>query len=372
MRAFIRGKPSTAQRNGHWTYCEYTGNNKNARRVTGFTLIELMLVIGVMIALTAATLPAFRSLKEGNRVSGGINAVSASLNSARSIAAKEGHDVAVMFQFDEVRLVCSMLLIEEAGTTNDAGNGLGEATIFVPVKGQKPISLPPGAAVFGYGYGATRIGDPANEWNWYADLGVFYKDHGNTQQLRGRDPWLFPRTDVRMFAKDGLIQNVNSTKDPLFLESFIVRFNPQGTVVSSSEELAKGTSSGANDGYLELDALHTDNNSLWKRTVREWSPNVLNIGNGKYEVIPELQLRSVPFLAVVDLYKMGAELGVRQPWLTVGKDHPLEGDHALWDARGTNDSDRPDHLMIDQWIDENASILTFNRFTGNVMKEFRR
>lgn len=349
------------------------GQGGRCRRVQGFTLIELMLVIGVMVALTAVTLPAFRSLKEGNRESGGINAVSAALNSARTIAVRKGHDVAVMFMFDVKRQVCSMQLIEEAGLTYDADDrsgGWGKATIFIPVKGQAPMELPKGAAVFGYGYGATRLSnaDPKNPWNWYAELGQFYEQQKNNPELKGRDPWLFPRTDVRMTARDGKLSEAKPV-DVELLDSFIVRFSPEGTVVSSAEELSVGSTSEANDGYLELNALHSDNDRQWKEKSHKWSPQVLNIGNGKYEVIAEVHVRSVPFLAVVDLYKLGAEIGVRSPWLTVGEKHAREGDHAVWNANGNGD---PDHVETDKWIRENATILTFNRYTGNVMKEFRR
>ncbi len=343
------------------------------RRVQGFTLIELMLAIGVIVALTAVTLPAFRSLKEGNRESGGVNAVSAALNMARSLAVRDGHDVAVLFMFDVQRQVCSMQLIEAAGLTYDADDksgGWGKATMFVPVPGKAPIDMPRGAAVLGYGYGATRLTNakPENPWNWYTELGQVYEKNKNQKALRGRDPWLFPRTDVRLFARDGKLAEAD-IKDVEQLESFIIRFSPEGTVVSSAEELARGSSSEANDGYLELNHLHTDNDANWQEKSHFWTPQILKVNNSKYEVIGEMQMRSVPFIAVVDLYKLGAEIGVRAPWLAVGKEHSLEGDHAEWDADG---NDLPDHLEIDQWVNDNARILTFNRYTGTIMKEFRR
>lgn len=348
---------------------------KTPPRNSGFTLIELMLVIGVIVALTAMTLPAFRSLKEGNRESGGINAVSAALNAARTLAVRDGHDVAVMFMFDVQRQVCSMQLIESIGITNDAdgsksNEGWGKATIFVPVPGKAPIEMPVGAAVLGYGYGATRLSNAKveNAANWYTELGQLYEKNRTGREFRGRDPWLFPRTDVRLFARDGKVSEADA-KDTQHLETFIIRFSPEGTVVSSAEELARGATSEANDGYLELNHLHTDNDPNWQDKSRTWTPTILRVSSSKFEVIPELQVRSVPFLAVVDLYKLGAEIGVRAPWLAVGEEHELEGDHAVWDADGNG---LADHLEIDQWVNDNATILTFNRYTGTIMKEFRR
>jgi len=194
-----------------------------------FTLIELMIAIGVIIALVAVTLPAFRAIQSGNRESGGINAVTAALNTARSLAVRKGRDVAAVFRFDVARQVTSIQLVEFLSTTADAGNSMGEAAIFIPVKGQSVIELPRGAGVFGYGYAATQTGgDPDDAQNWYCDLGRFYETLGEDNM----DPWLFPRSDVRLFA--GTLENVSS-RDPEFLESFIIRFGPNGTVVSSTE-----------------------------------------------------------------------------------------------------------------------------------------
>jgi len=338
-----------------------------------FTLVELMLAVGVIVALTVITLPAFRAIQEGNREAGGINAVSASLNTARSMAVRKGRDVGVMFLFDVQRQVCSLQLVEEHALTSDAdgkSGGWTKATIFRPVRGQAPMELPEGAAVFGYGYGATRVGNanPNNPWNWYTDLGQFYEQNSSRDEFEARDPWLFPRTDVRLFS--GTIEEADDDEVE-HLETFLVRFSPQGTVVTSAEELASGDSSKANDGYLELDHLHTEGRgSEWKENSNIWSPRVLDAQGGlPRRVLAEAQVRAVPFLAVVDLFQLAAETGIRSPWLTLGQAHPLEGEMAGWDSDGDEEED---HLEIDRWIRDNATVLTFNRYTGNVMKEERR
>ncbi len=338
--------------------------------IRAFTLIELMLAVGVIIALTVMTLPAFRAIQEGNREAGGVNAVSASLNSARSLAVRRGHDVAVMFLFDTKRQVCSMQLIEEVHITPDAGDGFGESVIFIPIKGIAPIELPQGAAVYGYGYGATRISNAktSNPWNWYTELGQYYEE-SNNKLLEGRDPWLFPRTDVRLFSQT--YEDAQSDNSIPFTESFIVRFDPNGVIVSGTEELAAGPSSNANQAYLELSHLHADNIPTWEDDWLQWTPRMLNRGNDQYELIPEAQLRSVPFLAVVDLYKVAADTGIRAPWLALGEKHEFASTNNPNNVDSDGD-DLEDHLEIDRWINENATVLTFNRYTGNIMKEYRR
>jgi hypothetical protein len=148
----------------------------------------------------------------------------------------------------------------------------------------------------------------------------------------------------------------------------MVRFGPSGTVVTSTEELA-AAASGANEAYLELNHLYTDDDAFWESKYLEWTPQILDMGNGEFRVIDELQIRAVPFIAVVDLTRLAAETGIAEPWYTLGQDHENEGDVVDWNS---NQNQFPDHLDIDIWINENATILTFNRYTGNIMREFRR
>jgi len=331
-----------------------------------FTLIELTIVLGIILALVAVTLPAFRSLKESNRESGGVNAVGAALNEARALAVKNGHDVAIMFTFDIEKQIAAMQLVEIDSTTHDAGNGLGRATIFKPIDGHAPIQLPQGAAVFGFGYGASRNGtgtaDPDNRENWYADLP--FGDNSYYGNNSTQDPWLFPRTDVRLFSKTF----DQADTHPEFLESFVIRFDSTGTVVSGTEELGLGTSSSAHDGFLELDHLNTDIPG-WEDDLRAWTPQKIDLGGGKVRIIGEAQLRSVPFIAVVDLYRIADETGLRSPWLALNSNHKYGDDEKIWDSDGDGDED---HIEIDRWINENASIISFNRYSGAIMKEHRR
>ena len=327
----------------------------------GFTVLELVVVVGVIIALVAATLPAFRAISDSNRVSGSKNALAATLGTARSLAMQRGHDVAVMFGFDVRTQVTTLQLIEESGTTDDAGNGMGAATIFVPVDGQAVIELPRGAGVLGYGYGASRgSADPANPWNWYCDLGRLY-----VGARKNFDPWLQPRTDIRFFATDGDITK-STDANAANLETFIVRYSPDGTIVTNSEEL--GSSAAGGDAFVDLDKA-TDADA--DGNYRQWTPRITTNGRGEKVAIAEAQLRCVPFVVIVDLIKVGDELGIRKPWLMVGPESPYAATRyqEIADRSDANEDGKEDQIQMGEWMDANASAQAFNRFTGLLLPD---
>ncbi len=65
------------------------------KRATGFTLIELMVVIGLVVILAAIAIPAYRHMTSTNRVDGAVNALASTLSYARSEAIARGEQVAV-------------------------------------------------------------------------------------------------------------------------------------------------------------------------------------------------------------------------------------------------------------------------------------
>lgn len=324
------------------------------RRRAGFTLVELLVVMGVILVLVVMTLPAFRAIQKSGRLSGAINAVTNILSNARAQAVREGRDVAVMFRFDTLRQTCSMEVLRAEGVVYDAdqvSEGMDAATVFVPVKGQAPVTLPRGAGVLGYGYGASRTnqGNERLPRNWYGDVAAYYKYTATDKS----DPWLQPRTDVRVMAED----QTPSDTDVARLETFIIRFSPEGTVVSNAEEL--GSLARGGDGFLELDDPDHPEYFVWRPQVRPG-------GNLREEVVhAEYQLRAVPMLVVVDLLDMGADLAIREPWMVLGQGY----DEDRYNANGNS---RPDQLEINDWIKANATPISFNRFTGELMRGVKR
>jgi len=320
---------------------------RRARR--GFTLVELLVVMGVILVLVVMTLPAFRAIQKSGRLSGAINAVANTLSSARAQAVREGRDVAVMFRFDTLRQVCSMEVLRAEGVVYDAGNGMTAATVFVAIKGQAPVDLPRGAGVLGLGYGVSRGQGGIDRHNWYEDLGAIGIFRGNN----ARDPWIQPRTDPRVFAGERAAQ----TSDVEMLDTFIVRFSPEGTVVTNAEEL--GSLALGGNAFLELDEPDHFDYFIWKPEVRRGT-NLLD-----ETIHAEYQLRSVPMLVIVDLLDMAADLAIREPWLVVGPDIDRDRSNA-------NGNSIDDQIEINDWIDANATPISFNRFTGELMRDIKR
>ncbi len=333
------------------------------RRRFAFTLVELLIVMGIFIALAVVTVPAFRRMTESSRLAGGMNAVRAALNTARALALERGVDVAAMFLFDPVTQTASVQFIElVADVPNGDGRsgGMIGASVFVPISGLAPIDLPRGIGVYGYGYGAsTGNANPSNQWNWYADLGVLTYDEDDEY------PWVFPRTDPRTFVADTDAIDNESVEH---LDTFIVRFNPTGAVVTTSEHLKISWYNNARggDGFLELDSpgdpLNGDEYLVWNPAA--------DYGPDNDQIHAEVQFRSSPFISVIDLELLADETGIREPWHVVGDRSPFEGNGTA-SADADNDGTL-DQIEINRWINVNADFLSFNRYTGVISPPYRK
>jgi len=63
------------------------------RKVTGFTMIELMVTLAVAAILVTVAVPSFQTMIESNALTSQINLFIGSLNAARSEAVKRGKQV---------------------------------------------------------------------------------------------------------------------------------------------------------------------------------------------------------------------------------------------------------------------------------------
>ena len=70
-----------------------TTNNTRYRAVTGFTLVELMVVIAVFAILATIGIPSFNNLVANNRATSAANELLSTLQFARSEAVKRNEDI---------------------------------------------------------------------------------------------------------------------------------------------------------------------------------------------------------------------------------------------------------------------------------------
>jgi len=64
-------------------------------RAWGFTIIELMVVIGIVAVMMAIAVPSFRSISQGNRITSEVNTFVGDLQFARSEAIRRGSTVSI-------------------------------------------------------------------------------------------------------------------------------------------------------------------------------------------------------------------------------------------------------------------------------------
>jgi type II secretory pathway pseudopilin PulG len=117
--------------------------NIKYKRPSGFTIIELLVAIGIMIIIMGITLPMIGAIGRDTGLSNTTNELSASFTAARAVAMKEGKETAVIFRSTGPDSSGPMQLIIAIRNTDTAKAG------FAPYEGRAPISLSPGVRIAG-------------------------------------------------------------------------------------------------------------------------------------------------------------------------------------------------------------------------------
>lgn len=385
-------------------------------RPRGFTLLELLVVSGIILLLIAITLPAVGRLVESSNYASAVNAVTATLGQARAQAIRTGRPTGVVFLFDAAREQYSLLVVEyedralSASLSSRAGEvGSSNAVAFRPVSGSVPVELPRRTGVYGLCFAHVsgqqrgrilwdRRIDGLPTFQWYAGEII---NGANSDPDDDILPWVFPRSDPRLFlvketdeehgvdpwehimgeSTEPGITDSDAIRAIRSAESFMIQFSPSGVVTESTSLGGQDIA----DAYLEwpeaprdldgqfiepYDAINTfdpenfggDASNINRVTGSDLPPE-------RRERNPEVRLRSASVLAVVDLGRLQDGVGYRRPWLyRPGASKAVQPDW-IWGGERPPNQEKDDRVRaVSRWIDLNAEIIGFNRYTGTAIK----
>ncbi|MBL0927173.1 MAG: hypothetical protein IBJ11_05910 [Phycisphaerales bacterium] len=350
----------------------------SARRA--FTLLELLVVIGVIVFVTFLLVPAFGRIIESAQYTAAINTVQAALGNARAQAIRTGRPTAVAFLFDPASERFTLQVLElagqQSGTLSTFATFPTRATYaqpFRPALGSTPIELPKGTGVYGL---AFNLSDDPNSGDYRIDSNTFAWYAGEVCRSGGQRiiPWLFPRNDPRNFTdlpaddqnawSDTNLPRASVAQAVRHANSFFVQFDADGAVSTSTKaggqnianayiEFTDGPVDANNSGTAPYDnplAFDPESRGTAGNIPAAFSPN------------PEVVLRSVYQLAVVDLRALSKGTGIERPWLVraTGSAAPRASNVIADDVQA---------LDISAWIENNAEIIGFNRYTGNAIRK---
>ena len=295
--------------------------SRRQRRLGGFTIIELLVVMGILILLAVLTGVSVSRLSKEARLSSGVNQVVAALGSARSIAIQTNSTVMVIFtvNVDPAQLgdgeIVEIVLARASGeiTTRYNSNQWYDER-YVPIPGLPAVELPRGIKVAGplnTSYGLDSIDDEL----WVSQPG-------------GR--WRL----VNDVTGDGVPEAVT---DEIGRQIGVI-FGPDGTMITRNVQGAGGS------GAVVWPYLDGDRNRV---------PILIN-DNGYGGV-----LQYVAYDAVgdeVDCHPV--------QWLAVFDDAALREARGDSNWGGDNGGEEIRNSEITAWVEQFGVPIFFNRYTG--------
>ena len=116
------------------------------RRQGGFTLIEILVVVGIIVVMIAMAVPLFNTLTGSRSEESAENQIAAILNTARTEAMALQSPTGVLFYIDPATNRINGALVREVQTDlfNDPETAGYGTEIFLDLMDREPVSLPPG------------------------------------------------------------------------------------------------------------------------------------------------------------------------------------------------------------------------------------
>lgn len=302
-------------------------------RVRAFTLVELLVVMGIMVMILAIAVPSMSSLFNSGRVDGAIDTITVAAASARSYAVS----VPRFFDADPI-------------TVPEEGSYSGAAALFTPAN---EIRLIHNVATARDGNGwPLEIKDPNSPFG--------YKPQRNGyQDIHGRDPISLP-SDVGFM---GIVRIANAIK--YIPPPFAVSFNQNGNLVTFSDPVTVPAArdfvrflvyyDGDYSGDYNVDLDREDGTYLpdeWDPQSDQYTPGTASDRPGIDE---DFDMHRLPFEAIETV------VGVY-----------VYDKTQLWEAVDADDRKLPSYDTNDplgQWLEDNAVLLMFNRYTGRAVQE---
>ena len=285
----------------------------------GFTLTELLVVMGVIAVLATLTVVGLRGVARNARMASATNAIMVALDSARALAMKENAIVLVAFRPrlegpNQDKMVVETVVARWTGESYLAGTNT-VIDRFVPIQGIPSRPLPEGIKVAGPAYRQSVSGEFRDDvWLTQSHLPL----NDQVTPLTGTGEWSGALIGV-MYAPDGstITRNSQSDSDSAWVD-FVV--DPDPTVPPTLIRL------GTPEFTLDVDGLFFEQ---W------WADD-------------EPLVTVVPFLAVYD-DEEARELRTNDDWK----------DQAAYEG---------DLTGPDGYINLRTDRIHFNRYSGVAMK----
>lgn len=221
-----------------------------AARQTGFTIVEMLVVLAIIVILLVIAVPSFQSMIASSEESLADASLRSALKGGRDAAVQggPGNDAAVAFFFDPGERVRMVVCVRSATVRQASRDGRrAEVEVFTPLPGAAPVQLPRGwmvrapASLIGswwydagvgdssrYGFGATTFGDSAAPVSWVFPETAFYDQERQGEGLK-RSTFI-----VRFEGGTGLLKSspaadvliVDPRPSNLGRDSSLARVNP--------------------------------------------------------------------------------------------------------------------------------------------------